>query len=345
MGVKYDRFLDLFFTADNGWYDFRAQVEEQSLYQVQEHPELKNNRVLLVSNLATTGPGSISWDGDTGQLPTVGYVGVALKASELKNGDQRFTPLVEWVSATDHIGKVRLNAHGQEGGLIFMRDGVSQSIPANNIANGTMFACFLIQCGLENASGTKAARFFNTMRGIATITLALCHSGKSSSGVKSAVQMVAHTLGEQDFTDIDVTGSANTMAVRPSDDLVDQFMNIKADQQASGFRHLLESYLLYQLDDAAVTWTQGVSEADVDQSTRALLLQYQHFGRPTVLPASNDLVDLITACYKAKLVSGTSSRFPPMSKPGQLGHYVQKGDVQEWVRLKDSDEKIRIRSF
>src|SRR5262249_47379547 len=147
-----------------------------------------------------------------------------VKRSEIVEGctslesNPKFKAIVEWVSHADHIGKIRLNAHGDAGGIISMgTDRIGSGLRQSHAIEANLFAMFLVVNELVNPWLKSYERSKGYAKGLTTIALALCHAAEDTDQTKkdptSAIKKVTTTLTDYGFTDIEVTGSVSSVAI------------------------------------------------------------------------------------------------------------------------------------
>jgi len=124
--AEYDRFWELHITGTNGYYDFAPSIRDQANHQLEAHDDKLVAKRLLVTPKDHRGPGIISRvaNGVKG-LPPQGYVATCLSvidmATPTNTPDDR--ALVAWINDPAHVGKLRINAHGNGMGQFGMADG------------------------------------------------------------------------------------------------------------------------------------------------------------------------------------------------------------------------------
>jgi hypothetical protein len=354
--AKYDRFWDVHYTAENGWYDFGANIESQGTYQTAGHETLGGKIINLIDPAQPTGPGIIrSRAPGPQELPERGYVvstvtkGDITGASNAKAPDPKFADIIKWVANDSHLGKIRLNAHGQEGGYMFMGT-AAHGDPARrqDIVQVVWFGLFLIQNGLKDAWGTGAKRYcFGG--GLKTISLAMCHAAQEGERLPtdpartpgSAVKDLVAYLKDQSYTGIEVTGTIETVAVRPTQQglrdeakrvMYKEFAAKKLDIGSLGQDDLAALVVKEYNDDKA-----SYSKLSPDMVTLIGQLENQLKGASRVTTPLDELRRLYEQLRIAPFVDEVSGRFPQGSKPGQWGHYIKSGDRTSWVRLAHSN--------
>lgn len=117
-----ERFWDLHVIASDGSYDFVDQIEAQIQYQHREHDVFRD-----VVNLVNVNGQSHTIDGGQPNVvhalpPEGGVVSSAVTVDAL-NGVTACAPhtaLCRWISDLEYVGKLRINAHGDGRGNVFM---------------------------------------------------------------------------------------------------------------------------------------------------------------------------------------------------------------------------------
>ena len=233
--------------------------------------------------------------------------------------DPKFAPIVKWISDSSHIGKIRLNAHGEAGRVIFMSSAPSGTQGrSHDMILADWFARFLINNDLVNAWFKDAARAIGTARGISTISLSLCHAGKDGEtnpkdkavDPSSAIKKVATYLKDQGFRSIEVTGTTNVVAVRP-------------DEQ--GMKVLAEEIMNKQLELKPVDFN-SLSDREL-----ATMVTENYHSNPGAFPSlSQDSIDLIN-----RLTSALIAPKAPIGTPRDALIALAKelNSRKPWARL------------
>ena len=232
---NYERYWDIHMSAGNGFYDFAGQIQDQINYQTNAHKDkLRNskNYVSVPANCiqkAIITPMSSSGASKTHAGTTGGVIATAIKITDLAGEvcNDEYKEMVEWVSSTDHVGKIRLNAHGLAGGKIYMSESEDPNKTYQMIYAGA-FARWLFINGLKK----PVHKYFHSKasKGVTTINLNLCYSAETSkengNKIMSSVERVAGVMGAIGYSGIEVTGISFTAATLPSTSLVSK---LKAD--------------------------------------------------------------------------------------------------------------------
>jgi hypothetical protein len=225
-----DRFWDVLVTADDGWYDFAGSIELQADYtanrmrdKLPSDGDAPAAPTISVQRPIPAGKGIIRADVVPAQLPAKGYVALPIKIGDIRrpSRDPVAARLVEWVNDTSHVGKLRINCHGEPtGGLMFMKS-PQRSVDACFFRS---IASWLKLHGLRN--GMMSRQFCRSQgwgHGLSTITLSVCHSAlprqpsAASNEARSGVEQVAETLVEEGCDGIEVTGHVAPLSVVPSE--------------------------------------------------------------------------------------------------------------------------------
>jgi hypothetical protein len=222
--ANYDRYWDLHITGITGWYDFAPQIDEQMFYQVTTHPgELPNGRILInppnprVPSVVTALPiGGMN-------LPAAGYVAsvVALDNISNHNVNADVQALAAWINDTGHVGKMRLNCHGNGRGQIGMGT-AGMPAPVTWI-DASHVVAWLIANGLAAVHTTTVASLAGSKReyGLVTLSVAVCMAARyettpatmnlmgtnSSAAPASAVAQIVTSLRTAGIRGVEVTGS------------------------------------------------------------------------------------------------------------------------------------------
>src|SRR5262249_17482581 len=124
-----------------------------------------------------------------------------------------------WVSDPNYVGKIRLNAHGDPGGVIYMhnRAGTKDQV------SGTQFAQFLVKCGLGcEQRWLKSPRGrplgISERSGVVTICLCICYGASPMGNSLSAMREVVAVLNKEQLFGIDVTGADKEVQVLGAQD-------------------------------------------------------------------------------------------------------------------------------
>ena len=217
---NYDRFWDLHILARDGHYDFASQIREQAEHQASRLSAVALKRFLLSPtdsrHECIITPDELAAVDD---LPD-GYVASATCISELETAALGTTAqsLVKWVNDPRHTGKLRINAHGDGEGGIWMSEqtGVPSSVPADLLIR------WLVRNGLssvpQDAQVASVAGKKNST-GLITIALAACMGARhmttgatlgaasSTAAPSSAVALMVSALRASGIRGVEVTGS------------------------------------------------------------------------------------------------------------------------------------------
>lgn len=238
--MKYDRYWDIHISANNGWYDWAPYIRANAAYQ---SGKVRPGSQPLFLTTSSPVPGPIAdvpippaGLPDTGVVASVIKVQLldsrnpvpALKAAEL-------TALVRWIDDRSHVGKLRLNAHGDPGGagVIFMGDRLQGTAGRQQdaaLVGG--FVELLRAHGLQTSSRLNLSTYHSWFGkggtvgrgGLCTINLAICHSSRSGvlggNATISGVEQIARSLKNDRVYGIEVTGSDVSSQISPSLDAV-----------------------------------------------------------------------------------------------------------------------------
>lgn len=225
MTALYDRFLDIHIANPDGWYDFSGCIKQQQDYQTDEHESHLPTGLNLVA-VDRTGDGAICRPlVGVHTVPSRGHVAMVAGLDAVRDHTRItwFTSLVEWVNDAGHLGKLRVNCHGDGQGHIGMpsQNGHEMFIDAGHLVS------WLVANGMTHVKGRTKLRRGNQPRGLATMSLALCMAGMS--GVKSAklnfrqtsshaapgsvIALVLGGLRREGLRGIEVTGSNEIVKV------------------------------------------------------------------------------------------------------------------------------------
>ena len=222
--MKPDRFWDVFVTGSSGWYDFAGAILDQASYTA---GKLSSTPVFLIDDSSIPDIKGTLSRGNTSSssLPDTGYVASAVSITDIRNHTFNLDVknAVEWVSDTYHVGKIRINAHGDtDGGIMFMHRSNGDKSP--DLCHFFRIADWLEANKLKHLDLRGMWRTLGKAHGISTINLAVCHSSKTRDSqaaniglLLSGVDQVAERLKKLDYTSISVTGHADPFSVVPSD--------------------------------------------------------------------------------------------------------------------------------
>lgn len=217
---NYDRFWDLHVLARDGHYDFASQIREQAEHQAAKQTADSLKRFLLSpvdsKHKCIITPDELAAVDD---LPD-GYVASAISISDLETGAVSVTAqnLVRWINDPGRTGKLRVNAHGDGEGAIWMSEqtGVTSSVAAD------LLITWLTRNGLSpvaNNARVKSVAGNKNSKGLVTIALAACMgarymttgatlgSASSTAAPSSAVALMVSALRQAGITGVEVTGS------------------------------------------------------------------------------------------------------------------------------------------
>lgn len=216
MGDGYERFWDLHIISSGGEYDFADQIAQQADYQQKKHKneyseyinyiKIKNNNKIDANNPNSgsnkdppAGPGLVVSAATTDEL-----------ISTRPNAVNR--KLIQWISDIEFCGKLRINAHGDGRGNIYMP-------PDHDKVNAQNIVRWLAAGGLSQGMWDPDAG--KVMGGLATLCMAVCMgamhekeaplwSNQKNAYVASdlsAIGRVAKSLGMLGNKFVRVTGS------------------------------------------------------------------------------------------------------------------------------------------
>ena len=223
--ADYDRFWELHITGTNGHYDFAPSIRDQVNHHLEAHDDKLTAKRLLVTPKDHRGPGIISRvaNGDKG-LPPTGYVATCISvidmATPTNTVDDR--ALVAWINDPAHVGKLRINAHGNGMGQVGMADGMGSDYKVF-YQNADAVVTWLVANGLAAVTTARAdslAGKKNT-NGLITVNLAVCMGARSgttpaelnwgATNTKpadgSAADKVARALAKAGLKGVEVTAS------------------------------------------------------------------------------------------------------------------------------------------
>jgi hypothetical protein len=123
--MKYTRILDLHITAEDGWYEFAGDIDDMTEYSTDRSADKGCELDVVYMRTLQKGlppHGACVEMGQAGQeLPRhAGLVHCPISVKDLRsiqNDNARPGALVQalnWVSDKEHVGKIRINAHGDE---------------------------------------------------------------------------------------------------------------------------------------------------------------------------------------------------------------------------------------
>lgn len=209
--MTYQRFWDLYITADDGRTDFGDDFVPMLGYQMTRHA--RPQKVVLMSGDAPRSPKHLYPIPLAGRsLPDEGYVTSVARVAEIlgRIRSSDFQALIRWIDGAGQRGKLRVNAHGDGKGS-FER------------LSGSTFVEWLKGNDLgERRSLTAEGK---RSEGLLTLTLHLCMSARYGTQVatptpsgtyqpaeRSLLHTIASELGRQGCPGIEVTGTNNYTA-------------------------------------------------------------------------------------------------------------------------------------
>lgn len=212
--ADYDRFWDLHISAQSGWYDFATLIETQGVQQWVAHREQLPDALNLITPRFAMGPTFI-YPVPLGStpLPHTGWVASMVRIDQILNRqrDKDFQALVAWVDSPVHVGKLRVNVHGNLDGTFTMGD--------RRHVYGDQLIDWLAANQLKEVQWTSSGK--KRSSGLVTLALFACYSarygaesvagganGTSGSLVPgSAMARVVSGLRRHKLHGIEVTGS------------------------------------------------------------------------------------------------------------------------------------------
>jgi hypothetical protein len=221
---NYDRFWELHITGTNGYYDFAPSINDQRTYQTAQHAAQLPASCMLVTPTNLVAPGIITGLPSPPQgLPNQGYVASALTIQDMATPvvSHQFQELVAWINDAGHLGKMRVNAHGDGMGQIGMSDGVAP-LPVH-YRDAASLVAWMVANGLAPAGGPTVRSLAGSKqsRGLVTLNLAVCMGGRydvtpaslnlwqtnSSPALNSAADRIARAFGQNRLSGIEITAS------------------------------------------------------------------------------------------------------------------------------------------
>ncbi|AKQ65498.1 hypothetical protein A176_002410 [Myxococcus hansupus] len=120
--------------------------------------------------------------------------------------------ILRWVGNSYHYGKIRINCHGDtDGGLMFMHTDAAHTNP--DVCFFGSIAEWLVANGLPKVALRSMWRKLGKNCGLATISLAVCHSSKARGSqvtlypdTMSGVEQIVARLQEHGYSGIAVSG-------------------------------------------------------------------------------------------------------------------------------------------
>ena len=206
----YTRYLDLHVTASDKWYGERAadialQLANPRLLPKQDRTLVYGKRVLH----------NASMDGSA--FPETGYVVDAVVVPHIQQNlsNDYLERLIKWISNKDHIGKMRISAHGSEFGRLVVR----RASRAEEKASGEEIASWLKECGLKPMD--TASSGIQNVKGLVALCVAICYAGRhgetppsvaadgaAQAAVGSTIECVVRRLRIDELYGIEVTGTS-----------------------------------------------------------------------------------------------------------------------------------------
>ncbi|WP_309887415.1 hypothetical protein [Archangium sp.] len=167
--ARYERFWDLHVIASDGTYDFANQVQEQVDYQHRRHGQQLRQSLNLVNvtSASTVDPRAPNRAPSFGLPREGGVVASAVKASDLNALRATATDkaLIKWISDIEFVGKLRINAHGDGRGHIYM--------PPDEVpVNAEKLVSWLQANGLDKPIWISDDE--QVQGGLATVSMAVC---------------------------------------------------------------------------------------------------------------------------------------------------------------------------
>lgn len=221
---SYDRFWELHVTGVTGFYDFAPSILDQRTYQLATHGATLTAKRTLVRPKAHVAPGVINRHpiGVKG-LPAQGYVATCATVAELAAGvvNAEDQAVVAWINDPAHIGKLRINAHGDGMGNIGMANG-GRPLPVLYIEANEVVSWMRANGLAKIVTGTTGSRAgTKNTNGLITINIAVCMGARhgttpaelnywqtnSTPAPNSAAARVAKALTDAGMTGIEVTAS------------------------------------------------------------------------------------------------------------------------------------------
>jgi hypothetical protein len=223
--ASYDRYWELHLTGTNGFYDFAPSIRDQQRYQMNTHGATLPSKRLLVNPKDHNAPGIIHSKpiGIKG-LPDQGYVASCLAVSDMASAvqDTDTQAIVAWINDPGHIGKMRVNAHGNGMGQIGMADGPPPNFQVF-YRNATEIVAWMVANGLApvDSPRVKSLAGDKNSRGLITFNLAVCMGARygtdpatlnfwktnSSPAPGSAARLISQALGRAGLKGVEVTAS------------------------------------------------------------------------------------------------------------------------------------------
>jgi hypothetical protein len=362
--MPYDRYLELHLVASDKQYDFVTNIEAQRDYQTLKL-EMGQGEVQRASFLDPMWPSYASYTStgkayvnrhDSELPPTRGLVHCPIYCGEVRNPENQPNEIcrrvVAWVSDAYYVGKIRLNAHGDPGGVIYMRDRDRKK----DQVSGTQFAQFLVKCGLGcEQRWLKSPRGrplgISERSGVVTICLCICYGACAVSNSLNAMQQVAAVLNEKRLFGIDVTGADKEVEV----------LGFEGDHEHEGgdgdytvywkdLNKMSKEEIVQQIKQKGTEILSGKNSKGKTLS-RTLSQEYrglfdQVMKSQSVTASMKDLKMLLAECWRVTDFR-TNTVYPMGAKQGQWGVTVNNTatGVETWVRVHDpTSHKFKIRS-
>jgi hypothetical protein len=314
-------------------------------------------RLILINPEGDAEPTTLQSEPTPLELPNTGYIASVVSlndvAAQTESGDVR--RLVQWINDSDHVGKIRFFAHGNQSGQVSMPTGSSNKdwdrVWPQDLVK------WLCQNGLAQKDqgflsdlGRKVARVVSQLKGLVTVCLHFCYAGKQTPEhgqptlLRSAVDRVAQELTNANLRSIKVTGCADPVAIRPSNDVISREARIAANNVALVRRRLagdrnptwlsvaqsttkdvlrvLPKKVVKQMEDAI----PGLPLHEVSRlSWSALEIMFQELQGDVEQLVYDDMI----------------GPYPKESLPGQWGQYLTLPDgTRKWNRLQGIQEKF-----
>ncbi|MFC7334798.1 hypothetical protein [Rhodocista pekingensis] len=207
----YTRFLDIHLIHSSGWYDMARDIAPMAVHQRDRHG-LVPQCLLTIPQMVQDGGGVVAPKWSRIRKDT-GYVAIAVpvpRVAKALPGDALLA--VEWVCAGGHVGKIRINGHGDGRGGMEARNARRQQ-PEQ--AGAERLVAWLAMNGLKTGTPVEG----RLTAGLTTLALSFCFAGRGDGsggangagalnpGPNSAVAVAVETLRERGFLGVEVTGS------------------------------------------------------------------------------------------------------------------------------------------
>jgi hypothetical protein len=356
--MKYGRFLEFHLTADSGWYDFAAQFDVQTAYQVRQLELDRQGDVVNFCNppspraACELKPCLVTKE----DLPDRGLARYPISRQDLvliANGEkpevlEDVVLLMEWICDPGARGKIRLNSHGSPGGVIWMtsRSGSKDK----DTLTGRQFAEFLIRGGLLAHQGDRDTRVRGRdggFGGVMTICLCLCYGQLARAGSLSVMEQVANRLMDDQLTGIDITGSdreVNLLHHGDGQQWTNDFAAGKTEEELLWYiRDEWKRFTVQQRSAVQPALKQVLNDLMTKQRSKKQGTQHQAAEVPG--PMSRD--KLRRLYWELLRVKSGDIKFPKGATAGQWGTIVRDPltGTKTWVRVSDAtSHKFKIRT-